>query len=145
MENCGRCDGTGCQVWDEDGRREEDVCYRCGGTGKIDEESARELRLEQVANVLAHEAVQDLRRAYDADPEGEGWAFAAAESMMTEYDYTLGRKLDMAARFGAEIASMSRDVQDALILALLPKPAKVETAVSVPPAPAPVNEDEIPF
>lgn len=63
METCGRCGGVGQQTWDEDGRRVSDVCYHCGGTGQVDEESARALRLEAVAYKLAVQTVQAMRKA----------------------------------------------------------------------------------
>jgi hypothetical protein len=144
MVKCGRCAGAGHQKWDEDGRPVSDVCYRCGGTGEISEESARDLQLEAVANVLASQSVQSLRDACNANPEGEGWAFCAAENMMNERDYTTAVTMDHAADHLDEIGKLSQRFQDALINALLPR--KEEPAArSAPAAPTAANDDEFPF
>lgn len=143
---CGRCCGKGRQEWEEDDRDVSDVCYRCAGTGRISEESAHDLLVQRVAEVLAHNYIEDYRRACNEDPNGDGWALHAAENMMTERDYTVAAKADKAAMFSAELSKLSHTAQRALIETVLPKPVAAKPPAAKPPAPtAPVNDDDIPF
>ena len=120
---CPRCNGTGSQDWEEDGRPVTDVCYRCSGSGRVDSDNAHQVHLLNVCEVLAAVAVEAERKARNEDPEGEGWAFCAAENMMSERDYTTARRMDRAAEFGEEVSKLSRSMQEALIAALLPPSA----------------------
>jgi hypothetical protein len=115
---CERCGGSGSQVWDEDGRPVKDVCYRCSGSGRVTPEDAHQVRLQAACEVLAGIAVEARRKAYNEDPEGEDWAFAAAENMMSERDYTTARRMEFADKFGPELAGLSQALQEALIKAL---------------------------
>lgn len=91
MQTCPVCQGEGSQRSTDPNEVErgiEDDCYHCGTTGKVDDETARNDCLMYVVSLLAMVAVNAMRKAYDSDPEGEGWAFRAAENMMTEWEYT---------------------------------------------------------
>ena len=122
-----------------------DMCYRCGGSGRIDPEDAHALNLERVAGAMARAHIADLRKAYNNDPEGDGWAFNAAENMLSESDYTAARERDAHGSFIEELSKLDRKAQDALVALLFPPPApKAATPVPGPEAPAPAD-DEIPF
>lgn len=145
---CEKCGGEGEVSYEEDGRMVTDVCYRCGGSGKVDEETAHHTRLEGVCGILADVYVEARRKAYNEDPEGEGWDFRAAENMMTPHDYTMGMKYDFAAIFGEMVGKLDERLQNALILAL--NPPKEEKVVVQPTPVTPVvvveaSNDDIPF
>lgn len=70
--------------------------------------------------------------------------FCAAEHMLSARDYTTAMVMDFGTRHMAEIANLSRGLQDALIDALSP-----QERVVAPQAPAaqaaPINDEDIPF
>lgn len=142
---CKRCNGTGSQNWVEDGRNVRDVCYRCMGAGRVDPETAHQSDLEDVAAVMGRMAVDDERRCRNKDPEGEGWAFCAAENMMTERDYTQTRIFERSADFMQELAKLSRIAQEALVLVVLKpeesEPKKPAPAAAAPAAVKPADDD----
>lgn len=112
---CLKCDGEGRETYDEDGRMVTDACYRCGGTGQVDEETALRTRLEYVAAALANRHVSELVKHRDSDPEGEGWAFCAAENGMTAHDYRMAHVYDFMSQFGEELSKLSRELRYALV------------------------------
>lgn len=153
---CEKCQGSGTQHYEEDGRQVSDTCYRCSGSGKVDEETAHFTKLERVAAIVGAAYVSAWRDSCNNDPEGEGWAFRAAENMMCESDYTLAMQYEKAAEVGEEFAKLSHLAQVALIEALLPKPRKAPEVPPSPPVAEPGSfdacdvaghsrEDEIPF
>jgi hypothetical protein len=77
--------------------------------------------MEQLAHILGATYVQGWRKSCNEDPEGEGWAFRAAENMMSEYDYTLAMTYEKAAEVGEELTKLSSVALVALKEALLPK------------------------
>lgn len=146
---CEKCQG-GRQYYQEDGRNVSDVCYRCGGSGWVDEETAHHTKMEQVALHLADAYVREYRKACDNDPEGEGWVFRAAENMMSAEDYTKGMVYDKQCEFGEELAHLPRSLQSALIYAICPtkeeKPGKTLGEVMKDIGVAmPTSDDDIPF
>jgi hypothetical protein len=144
---CSQC-VNGRVSYEEDGRMVEDACYHCGETGIVDEEIAFEDRMNGVAAVLANRYVAAEREAANNDPEGEGWAFRAAENMLSEYDYTKARTYDRMYQFAEELAKLSPALRTALVEALNPEPKVKPEPVVAPvtePAPAAVDSDEIPF
>ncbi len=144
---CEKCGGSGSESYEEDGRMVSDTCYRCSGSGKVDDEVNHHTRMEQVAHIVGAAYVQGWRKSCNEDPEGEGWVFRAAENMMSEHDYTLAMTYEKAAEVGEELSKLSHLAQVALIEALLPKPRTVTAPVAPPPPPAPVvvESDDIPF
>jgi hypothetical protein len=89
MAKCNRCDGGSYML---DG--EENTCYHCEGTGRISEATAQADQRYALVEQLAAEQVSEQRRARNNNPDGEDWAFCAAENMMSEYDYTQSRIMD---------------------------------------------------
>lgn len=147
---CEKCGGSGTQHYEEDGRNVSDTCYRCSGSGRVDQDTAHHTQMEQVAHILAVSYVDGWRKHCNEDPEGEGWAFRAAEDMMSESDYTKAMTYDKSYEVGEELSKLSHVVQVALINHLLPKPKKEEVKVVATPIPAPivvkdVEDDDIPF
>ncbi len=147
---CEKCGGSGSECYEDDGRNVSDMCYRCLGSGKVDSETAHSTRMEQVAHILGVSYVAAWRKSCNEDPEGEGWAFRAAEDMMSEYDYTKAMQYDKAAEVGQELTKLSHMAQIALIEHILPKPKKVAAVVvpAAPPVPVvvvPAEGDDIPF
>jgi hypothetical protein len=156
LVKCEKCGGKGRESFEEDGRTVSDMCYRCAGSGKVDEETAHMTRMQQVAAIVGNAYVQGWRKSCNEDPEGEGWAFRAAENMMSEHDYTLAMTYEKSAEVGEELSKLSHFAQVALIEALLPKPRQVEEMPAVPATPergsyddcdvaGHSREDEIPF
>jgi hypothetical protein len=88
MATCTRCNGNGYEFPD-------DECYagcyyhclHCGGSGTVDDETAYQDKLQGVALVMADVHVREYKKYKDEDPDGEGFAFCAAENMMSEWDY----------------------------------------------------------
>jgi hypothetical protein len=71
----------------EDGRPVRDACYTCGNTGKVDPEQFEQLRMREACDVLALNIVSQKKKSMNSNPDGEGFGFAAAENMLSEYDY----------------------------------------------------------
>lgn len=132
---CEKCGGSGSESYEEDGRQVSDVCYRCAGSGKVDEETNHRTRMQQVAHIVGAAYVDGWRKSCNEDPEGEGWAFRAAENMMSEHDYTLAMTYEKAAEVGQEFIKLSHLAQVALIEAILPKPKEREEMPAVPTTP----------
>jgi len=85
--NCTRCDGTGWEKWFEDNREQGHECYHCLGTGKVCSEVARHDKLLKICGYVGWHEACERRRARDNNPDGEDFAFCAAENMMTARDY----------------------------------------------------------
>jgi hypothetical protein len=120
-EACGRCGGEGAQASLDEYERQrgiEDTCYHCGGSGKVDAETAREDRLEALAGTIAAQRARAEREAYDSDPEGDGWDFCAAENGMTGHELLQVRAGEMTEEAALELAKLSPEVLDALVALL---------------------------
>ncbi len=115
MATCSKCNGTGEQTYDEDGRRVTDACYHCGTTGEVDEELDWHDRLQAVAVTLAERMEREYREACDADPQGDGYDLYAAENGMTTWDYFQSQVWDRAYRIQNQIADMDRPSQELLV------------------------------
>ncbi len=139
---CEKCGGSGSETFEEDGRNVTDMCYRCAGSGRVDSDTAHRTRMEYVAAILGDAAVRRERKNRDSDPEGEGWAFCAAENMMSVHDYTLSRRYEMQAEVGEELTKLSLVAQLALIEALLPKKEEKEEMPPSPATPEPGSFDD---
>lgn len=108
---CGKCGGRGKDTWEEDGRTVTDVCYHCAGSGRIDEETAHHDRMMRIGGELAYLHVQGMIKSRNEDPEGEGWAFCAAENMLSERDYTMATTDDFAYTFAEKLSSLPHNLQ----------------------------------
>lgn len=114
MSQCSRCDGMGKETfWDD--RWETDICYHCGGSGKVDDETAFVDSLSQVARTLAYHAVDQMRNCRNSHPDGEGWDFCAAENMMTGSEYFLTIMENYVSEYMDRLLEMDRQRQEVLI------------------------------
>ena len=120
-EACGRCGGEGAQASLDEYERQrgiEDTCYHCGGSGKVDAETAREDRINDLAGAVGAQLARDSRAAWNADPEGDGWDFCAAENGMTGHELLQVRAGEMTEEAALELAKLSPEVLDALVALL---------------------------
>lgn len=111
---CTRCT-NGVVSYEEDGRIMSDACYHCGTEGFIDEEQAFHDKLLCVAELLAYQQVSDRRERIDQDPEGENWAFLAAEHMMTAHDFFVAAVYDETYSVMEKLSRMNRADQEFLV------------------------------
>lgn len=112
---CLRCDGEGRQVWDEDGVRCLDRCYACLGMGWVGEDVAHDQALGYACDRLGALQAAAYRRARDGDPEGEGFAFCAAENMLSPREYEQALAMDFASEAMRLVASWPLDQQEWLV------------------------------
>lgn len=112
---CSRCDGTGQVPYEEDGRWVQDACYHCSTTGQIDEEIDFQDQVESYCEDLAFKAVSRERELMDKNPDGEDFAFAAAENMMSAHDYFSARVMEDTYLFGREISKLPENIIRLLI------------------------------
>lgn len=112
---CLRCDGEGRQVWDEDGVRCLDQCYACLGLGWVAEDAAHDQALGAACDRLGSLRAAAYRRARDEDPEGEGFALCAAESMLSPWEYEQALAMTFSEDAMREVASWPLDRQEWLV------------------------------
>jgi hypothetical protein len=115
MPKCTRCNGSGIEEIEEDGRMIRDACYHCSNTGEIDEHTLYNDRLESVANTLAYHEVREMRMNRNSDPYGEGWDFCAAENGMTAYEYTQVAMWNKLPEIYNQLSLMPKEDQKLLI------------------------------
>ena len=119
MPTCKRCNGSGYEYYEEDGRNVRDACYHCGTTGCVDEELDFLDRLRDVANALAYCHVSDYKRARNSNDEDscfeEDFAFCAAENQMTEHDYFRTLVWDKEYEYMEKLQSMTREEQELMV------------------------------
>jgi DnaJ-class molecular chaperone len=143
---CMKCNGEGRVTFEEDGRMVTDACYRCGATGQVDEETDLQSRIEAAAGQLAVAHVDRMIAARNEDPEGEGWAFCAAENMMTERDYSAMHVYDAQGSIADQLTKLPRGLLMALLDVLVPPEPEPKPE---PPPPEPSrgfdDGDDIPF
>jgi hypothetical protein len=138
---CTRCD---------DGYHEDGPCYHCSTTGYIDEETHFQDQLSGIADTLAAYQVDEIRHAADSDPDGEGFAFRAAENMMSAHDYATELHWSISARYHQMIGDMSRQDQEILVaLSKIPNTPPQRAVPETLPAPRLYEDEfegeEIPF
>lgn len=109
MRDCPKCNGIGyCEsIGDEYEPNSVDACYHCGTTGKVSDETYYDDRINKLAAMLSCTAVNSERNSRDSDPDGEGWAFCAAENMMSEYEYTKAKQYDHEFRLRDELKALN--------------------------------------
>lgn len=118
---CTRCvQGVDIYHDEEEGRTVQDACYHCGATGWVDADTHRHDRLQSIVARFAAQEAHARRRAIDAyaatEPGyGEDFAFAAAENMMTEYDYLQEMIMSYEDRFSDRMAQLPGEMQDVLL------------------------------
>jgi hypothetical protein len=139
---CPNCE-DGFVIVEEDGRRIRDACYHCANTGFISPEQHRLDQIEGMAASLATSVVQKMKRACNTDPEGEGWAFHAAEAGMREYEYTTARVMSKADDFGKSLVALDQ-TNPQLISALLDRMAPDVEIEDCSPILVLVREDDPP-
>jgi len=116
MISCTQCGGEGRTPEREGDHLVEAPCYHCGTTGQISEELAGHDELGALAGWLACQSVAEERAARNEDPEGEDWAFCAAENMLTEYEYTQGRIWEKEGFYQQRINELPWQMQEDLRL-----------------------------
>lgn len=114
MNTCVRCDGEGRETFFDD-RWETEICYHCGGSGKVDAETAFVDSLSAVARTLAYHTVNQMRVQQDNHPDGEGWDFCASENMMTGSEYFLAIMENYVSEYMDRLLEMDRQRQEVLI------------------------------
>ncbi len=140
MVKCPRCHKGWVRHHDE-GEDFDSPCYHCGNTGWISEEQAFADSVGALAEKLAYIIVNERIEARNANPDGEGWAFCAAENMLTEYEYTQMAYLDETAQVEKvlnELAEQHPNIVRALITASFP-PKPVQPPVQPKPVQPPVE------
>ncbi len=105
MPACGRCE-DGFVEYEEDGRLVRDACYHCSNTGYINDETVFKDLLEHAASIIAEGEVYEWRDARNADPDGEGWDFCAAENGMSGWDYFQARVWDRTVQVMNELVAL---------------------------------------
>jgi len=158
---CTRCDGDGYQYVDEGpdyGPPIKDACYHCDN-GFITEEQWQADRLERLSDILGGVAVARERASRNENPDGEDWAFCAAENQCSEYEYTQGRLVENTLHVQAELKKLDPWVLAVLLDQIVPdtQPTeaiyKAESQVVIEQRPAiigvnqsdPPENDDIPF
>jgi hypothetical protein len=106
---CYRCQGSGI-----DGIRFSETCYRCQGSGIDIDDLIDEEYLWEIARSVGFARAKEIRAGIEADLEGEGFAFHAAEHQLSSQDYfeAIAAREEMVAR--EQIAEMS--VEDRRVL-----------------------------
>jgi len=154
MEICNRCNGEGYEFIVEDFREFKEPCYHCGTTGKIDDQVAFHDKIQNVAVSLAKWKVSEYQKAVDSNPDGEGWNFRAAESMMSSRELFESYVYDYAEKYHQQLAEMNLEDQDLLIawhdqvldnLYKNPPVVNFVPRVTYQPDMYQVDSDEIPF
>lgn len=110
----------------------KDACYHCANSGFITDEQARHDRMRGIAEGMGHRAMCAIRDARNSNPDGEDFAFCAAENMCSEYEYGLGIAADYADRMLRHFEAI--DAKDRLLMDCL------MDAID-PPAKAPAKAD----
>jgi hypothetical protein len=149
---CPNCDGGWRYDTDEGGRPVQDACYTCGNSGRITEDEYFVIRMRLLADFIGTEAVQRRKRAADSNPDGEGWAFHAAENMMHEYEYTQAVMMEESAKAGRLLGKLMEEGHRGFVEVIVneiikpdeklyekpePKPKKAKAS---PPPPPPVTD-----
>ena len=131
MPDCSRCGGEGEETYDEDGRTVTDVCYHCAGSGKVDDDTHFHDRLCMVASALAYQAESECRKAYNEDPEGDGYDLGAYENGMMPSDYFRCRVWERTPEIAEKLSAMSQADQEFMVAwnEYIPEPGILERPI----------------
>lgn len=154
MPKCLRCSGQGRESYEEDGRLVTDVCYHCAGSGEVEPEVDLHDRLVRVAYTIAYQEEMQYRKARDTEPEGEDYAFCAAENMLSVNDYFQERVQDRQYKLVAQMSSLDSAIQNALLdwnekrlserpTEPAPSPNGGKTGYVVPPSHVSIGVEEV--
>ena len=94
MRTCRRCSGEGGLRSLDDHEVAQgifDLCYHCGGSGRVTDEVDDADEVEDMLMSIAWTRAYEWRAAVNSDPEGEGFDFRAAENGMSPHDYLTDR------------------------------------------------------
>jgi len=111
---CVRCEGLGYREDREGDRLVRDPCLHCNGKGCVSYRVASVDRHEALCETIAYARVDAQRKACNENPEGEGWAFHAAENMMHEHEYTQARIWETTGIVQDELKALSYETLNAL-------------------------------
>jgi hypothetical protein len=115
MNQCPYCYGSGEDSFEEDGKWFYQPCLYCHGAGKLNEEEMFYNQLELVASTLANLRVNEMERAANSDPDGEDFAFRAAEHMLRPYEYRQHLYEDYKYQYLDQIMEMDCEQKRVLI------------------------------
>jgi hypothetical protein len=125
---CPQCNGMKVVPVDEDGHRFEDACYHCGATGVVPDPTEKDVRNDRIAkavHVVAARLIRYAQFSADTEPNGDGWAFGAAEGHIPLYQYNQMREYDAELRVKEALDSIEdTHVVDLLVEFILQEPAK---------------------
>jgi len=149
---CTQCE-NGWVTIEENGCQIRDACYHCDNTGFINAETFRQDKIASLAMLLASCAVAKVKRTCSSDPESEGWVFHAAESGMSEYEYTTAMTMLKYDDFGYSLIELDA-MNPRLITALLDREDENNVQTQQPKfehpklrviLEDPMSPDEVPF
>jgi len=107
---CSNCGGSGGTY--EAG--ETDTCYHCMGDGYVPLHIAHADRMRNLANAVGVKIVEKMIQLADSNPDGEGWAFQAAENQLHPSDYTQVMAMDQSGHALTAIEKLPEDIRSAL-------------------------------
>lgn len=115
MATCSHCNGSRTETWEEDGLTVSGCCYHCAGTGQVDDQLDHQDQLRRVASALAYLSETEYRKKCDRDPEGESYAFMAAESMLSPEEFFNARVCESTSDYVDQLNRVDSVIQKALI------------------------------
>ena len=124
---CPQCH-NGWQVIEEDGQRKDHPCYHCANTGFISPATARMDRIDEMTSSIARGLLEKKKKFFNENPDGEGWAFSAAESGMTPAEYEDANFVILWERVNSAIKIVEYnhpDIVDEMVAQILPIPDPV--------------------
>jgi hypothetical protein len=91
------------------------ACYHCGTTGEISDELYFTDQVTNLCLEIAIQLVHDRRKLSNQNPDGEGWAFHAAECGCSEQVYTQGQILAEQDRIMDVFSRFDRPLMRAIV------------------------------
>lgn len=146
MPTCPRCDGDGYKIVMEGDRPVKDSCYHCAETGKVSEAQLRSDKVQglisQVAGRLCYKAEEECK----GHPDGEDWAFHAAEAGCSLHEYRWGRLSAFELEVAEAISKLDEkhpEVVEALLELTDSQPERPAKEAIQKVAPEAKKEDEL--
>lgn len=128
---CPNCEG-GWRHDYEEGHPTTDACYTCGNTGRLTAEQYKGFRLRVLCDMLGADVTQRMKQGRDSNPDGEGWAFCAAENGMREYDYTQAYQMQESDRANRALTKLCDEGHSMLVEVLVERLVPVDESLLVP-------------